>query len=519
MNRIIRISSQQSGNFTSTNNIVSFNIPPNTFDFSESYLELNCEVTGAVQNPTNAGGGTPIYNPVLRWYNTEFDVNNSMFVRRAQLTTTKSGVLEDCRRNDILQSNLVNYTKSRQENESFGYKSGVQGPDYTQLATSIWRDLKIDGSVNSTRKQAPINIPMDQLCRLGGVSVFPMDRQMGGMLELELNAPDGAVASATSWKTVADLHLPTIIPAVGNSQNPNLAEEFTASVGNLTLGLAANPLTLSLRYGFNDMKNFPFWVGANCIYEKLAVGGGTGAVGAGAANLVIKSISTASADGVVSIVFDQEIATLSDAETLTGTLKLLAPITQPKITIISANLVLKQLINPPAVSDSMTYTTWEVEEYSQAASAQLNHTFRLPASCVNSLIMLPDAAGISRLTQLQDYRLSIDNVPIVNRAVTVGESGGLGIRNMLHYDLLMRSFRAGGLAMRNLMEVQRGVSATVSNQYRGQNTAARNEDIILIGAPSFETPESKLLQVNMTSQADHITALAVFKQVVRTIQF
>lgn len=516
MNRIIRISSQQSGNFTSTNNIVSFNIPPNTFDFSESYLELNCEVTGAVQLVTNAGPGTPIYNPVLRWANTEFNVNNSMFVRRAQLTTTKSGVLEDCRRNDILQSNLVNYTKSRQENESFGYKSGVQAPDYTQLVTSIWRDLKIDGSVNSTRKQAPVNIPMDQLCRLGGVSVFPMDRQMGGMLELELNAPDGTVASATSWKTVADLHLPSIIPAVGNSENPNLADEFTASVGNLTYGLAANPLTLSLRYGFNDMKNFPFWVGANCIYAKTA---GTGAAAATAANLIIKSISTASADGVVSIVFDQEIATLTDGETLTGTLKLLAPTTQPKITIISANLVLKQLINPPAVSDSMTYTTWEVEEYSQAASAQLNHTFRLPASCVNALIMLPDTAGISRLTQLQDYRLSIDNVPIVNRAVTVGESGGLGIRNMLHYDLLMRSFRAGGLSMRNLMAVQRGVSATLSNQYRGQNTAARNEDIILIGAPCFETPESKLLQVNMTSQAAHITALAVFKQVVRTIQF
>ena len=53
MNRIIRINSQQSGNFTDTNNIVTFNLPPNTFDFSESYLELNTIIDGAAQTAAN----------------------------------------------------------------------------------------------------------------------------------------------------------------------------------------------------------------------------------------------------------------------------------------------------------------------------------------------------------------------------------------------------------------------------------------------------------------------------------
>ena len=173
MNRITRINSQQSGNFTETNNIITFRLPANTYDFSASYLELNTIIDGAVQTAANAGGGVPIYNPQLKWYNSEQTVNNISFVRRAQLSTTKHGVLEDVRRTDILQKNLVNYTHANEEIDSLSYKNATQALDYNSTRGSMWREFTQNGAVSSRRRQAPINIPMSQLVSLGKSSVFP----------------------------------------------------------------------------------------------------------------------------------------------------------------------------------------------------------------------------------------------------------------------------------------------------------------------------------------------------------
>ena len=80
----------------------------------------------------------------------------------------------------------------------------------------------------------------------------------------------------------------------------------------------------------------------------------------------------------------------------------------------------------------------------------------------------------------------------------------------------MRSFEIGQLRLHNMSEIQRNVRTTLANQTRGQNTASRAEDIIIIGVPTVETPQSKLLQVNLTASAGLVN-LVVFKQVVRTV--
>ena len=506
MNRIIRINSQQSGNFTDTNNIVTFNLPPNTFDFSASYLELNTIIDGAVQTAADAGGGTPIYNPQLKWYGTDQTVNNISFVRRAQLSTTKHGVLEDTRRTDILQKNLVNYTHSNEEIDSFSYKNATQAKDYNATRGSMWREFTQNGSVLSRRRQAPINIPMSQLCRLGMSNVFPLDKTMGGVLEIELQAGTGA----TGWSVSSDILLPPVNAVIGTA-NPNAMNNVPdPGAAGAAIGLVGHPLIPTLTYGAWDTTNFPFWVGMNCKVEAAS-----GTLLAGAANAIITDINIAD-DGGVELFFDQSLAALADTETLTGiTITPIVPATEPTLQIVSANLVLKQLLNPPVVASSMTYTTFDTEEFSQSGSTQLNHTFRLPASCVNAILMLPEANGISKLNALNNYRLSIDNIPIVNRAIDVAG----GVRNQLHFDLLMRSFQKGNLSLKNTTGAMRAQSGLLDLQRRGQNTTGREEECIIIGAPCYQSNDSKLLQVNMNATGETIVNLTVFKQLVRTIEF
>ena len=507
MNRITRINSQQSGNFTETNNIITFRLPANTYDFSASYLELNTIIDGAVQLAANAGGGVPIYNPQLKWYNTEQTVNNISFVRRAQLSTTKHGVLEDVRRADILQKNLVNYTHANEEIDSLSYKNATQAKDFNSTRGSMWREFTQSGSVSSRRRQAPINIPMSQLVSLGKSSVFPLDKTMGGVLEIELQAGTGA----TGWAVSTDISLPPVNALVDGGVNPNLLNDVPdPGVAGAAIGLADNPLETSIAYGAVDTTNFPFWVGMNCA---IAATGGT-ALLAGAANVIITSISIAD-DGTVELVVDQSICALANGEVITGiTITPIVPTTEPTLKIVSANLVLKQLIAPPVVASSMSYTTFDTEEFSQAGSAQLNHTFRLPASCVNAILMLPNATGLSRLNALNNYRLSIDNIPIVNRSIDVAG----GVRNQLHFDLLMRSFQKGGIELKNTSGVMRAQTGLLNAQRRGQN-AGREDECIIIGAPCYQSDSSKLLQVNMNATGDTIVNLTVFKQLVRTIEF
>ena len=506
MDKFIRLSSMQSGAFNGINNMITFNLPQDgAYDFSSSYVEINTQIDQASQDSTNAGAeeGSAIYNPQLKWYDTNACVNNSMFIRRGQLRSSKQGLIEDVLRQDILQSNIVNYTHSTEEMSSLSYKNAVQHRNRFGTRSSMWREFSQPVQDSDTTEfsrvlNAPINIPLSQIINLGSASVVPLDRMGGGQLMIDGNFSQGA----TGWAVESD-----ITTTAASKEGENVAAEVRT---NQDWGTGDFPITMSGVY--TDMTACPFWVGANVV---VAATGGSATLLAGAANCVITKMALSST-GVLDLTMDQSCSTVGDTETVEDiTVSLKAPDEEGELRFVSAQLVLKKLAYNPPAAPSLTYTTFETEEFSQATSTQCNATFRLPANCINAIIMLPQASGdgISRLTQLETYRLSIDNVPIINRAIDV--TGG--IRNALHYDLIMRSFEAGQLPLRNMSEIIRDTGGTIVQQLRGQNTGGREDDMIIIGVPTVETPQSKLLQINLTASSGLVNVI-VFKQVVRTIQ-
>ena len=510
MDKFIRLSSMQSGNFNAINNMITFNLPQDgSYDFSSSYVEINTQITQATQDATDAGGDAdfrPVYNPQMKWYDSAECVNNSKIIRRGQLRSNKQGLVEDILRQDILQPNLVNYTHSTEELSSLSYKSIVQHRNWTGTRSSMWREFNQTGTTMSRVVNAPINIPLSQIINLGSAREVPLDKMGGGQLMIDANFTIGA----TGWSSTSEIAMPAGDGAT-DAVNNIVSSAADTEVGMYDDSEPATMRGLVLTRKYPDMEAFPFWVGANIV---VAATGGTGALNAGpAANAVITRIDVSTDDGTIELFTDQSVATLADAATLEGlTVVLKAPDEEGEIIFVSAQLVLKKLATPSPAESSLTYTTWETEEFSQATSAQLNATFRLPANCINAIVMLPTTTGVSQLLELETYRLSIDNVPIVNRAIDVTA----GIRNCLHYDLIMRSFEIGQLRLHNMSEIQRNVGTTLAIQTRGQNTASRAEDIIIIGVPTVETPQSKLLQVNLTASAGLVN-LVVFKQVVRTV--
>ena len=530
MDKFIRISSMQSGAFNSTNNMVTFNLPADgVYDFSSSYLELNTSMSAGVQEVTEAAGVmAPVYNPQLVWYDTDYSVNNAMFVRRGQLRTNANGVVEDILRNDILRSNMVNYTKSTSEINALGYKSASQFSDYTSTFGSIWRNFNSVGPDNtgttqtSTRRSAPINIPLDQIIELGKSSMMPLDKMRGGQLSIEGNFNIEKGTNTVGWSSIANIDMPLGISgdAVGKIQGGHSAKVMDDISGED--GEISDYLLLSSKT-YEDQHSFPFWVGANVAIS--------GTVAAGLAwdddigdNCVITGIDFT--DGIASFQLDQSPVTVTTASGITGvTMELRdvgTPVTdEPTFTINSANLVLKKLASPPATQDTMTYTTWETEEFSTAATTQLNQTFRLPAECINAFIFCPESSGsgISHNKEIASYRISIDNVPVVNRDVVLSTATARAPRDQLHTDLLIRAFENGGMPLKSLTEALRLNDPQFSiEQILGQTTTARTSDLVMIPVPTQQTPQSKLLQLKLTSRTASIERLVVYKQIVRTIQ-
>ena len=530
MDKFIRISSMQSGAFNSTNNIVTFNLPSDgVYDFASSYLELNTSMSAGVQEATDAGGVmAPVYSPDLVWCNTEYSVNNAMFVRRGQLRTNANGVLEDVLRNDILRTNMVNYTKSTSEINALAYKSASQFSDYTSTTGTIWRNLNAVGPDNtgstqtSTRRRAPINIPLDQIIELGKSSMMPLDKMRGGQLTIEGNFDIAQDANPTGWSSTTNIQMPLGISgdAVGKIQGGHSAKVMDDIEGED--GDISDYLLLSSKT-YEDQHSFPFWVGANVSISGTVAAGVAWDDGI-AENSVITGIDFT--DGIASFQLDQSAATVTTVSGITDvTMELRdvgTPATDsPVFTIDSANLVLKKLASPPATQDTMTYTTWETEEFSTAGTTQLNQTFRLPAECINAFIFCPESSGngISHNKEIASYRISIDNVPVVNRDVVLSTATARAPRDQLHTDLLIRAFENGGMPLKSLTEALRLNDAQFSiEQILGQTTTARTSDLVMIPVPTQQTAQSKLLQLKLTARTASIERLVVYKQCVRTIQ-
>ena len=511
MNRIVRLQSNQTGNFTESNNIISFKLPPAVYDMSSSYLQLNASVVKAIGTV-----GKDDLNALFD-FNVEYDetsvcVNNVVMVRRSSMRTGLLGTIEDRLRNDVLEQNLLQYTHALEEHDGEFYKQLVQPFNFQGTKKNMFIEYEQEGARPSTLlRNVPINIPLSQLTSLGSMSMCPIDAMGGATLELEIQPQ--------LFKLIKNTNMPPVPAVLGGTANDDMEDMTQASGADETIGIQV-PFVLSRDFSLaGSLSDSPLYVGA-CI---TIIGtpsdtAGTPDFAFDGANRVVASINIDRDTGVLSFTTTGSCGDMPTGTSL-GTVSWAFSdfITGPKLQITSAEIVLKQITNPPPSQKALTYTCFETEQLGVAGTSLLNHTFRLPPNCFNSIIMLPKITAvnnvISSLNELESYRLSIDNIPVVNRRVVVKDA-----RDNLHYDLIQRSLSLGGYRVGNMTEIIRDAQEVpLTSQYRGQNSDGREEDMIIIGCPTIPTNESKLLQLELSAAGDDIVSVIVFKQLIKTV--
>lgn len=319
MNTQVKISSNEGGVFTSTNNRVTFTIPGNTghYDLSEGYINLMCSVPIAseeelVSNPDGAtsaafpfnpadaevvrntanANGPGVYCPSPR-YGTDSnaaDPNyypNSVLVKHVSMRSQTRGAIEHIKRNDILTGNLSQYSRGKDMDLSQDYNSLFRSTGGDCTEGSVFTDINKDGTILSRNLQRqPVMIPLTDMLNFCNVKQYNTSAYGDTKLQLELDL--SRINMGQVMGQDKNLNLANGVDGFGADQGDQNLFQMTslsatngASMTELVVGYnqdgASNPVDSTGYRPFNRLEDVPFYVG-----QKLNVAGIFTAIGGNA---------------------------------------------------------------------------------------------------------------------------------------------------------------------------------------------------------------------------------------------
>ena len=306
MNTQVKISSNEGGVFTSTNNRVTFTIPGNTghYDLSEGYINLMCSVPiaseeerlssadgatdatkpfnpldGQITKTTSTANGAGVYCPSVRFGQDNGDPSpmyfpNSVLVKHVSMRSQTRGAIEHIKRNDILTGNLAQYSSGKDMDISQDYNALFRSTNGDCTEGSIFADLNKDGTTSSRNLQRqPVMIPLTDMLNFCNVKQYNTSAYGDTKLQLELDLSRVNVSQVYGQDT--NLQLPNGLDGFQLAQaNQNLFQMTSLSATNgpsmteLVIGYNGDtatalpdPRNATGYRPFNRLEDVPYYVG------------------------------------------------------------------------------------------------------------------------------------------------------------------------------------------------------------------------------------------------------------------
>lgn len=487
MDKIIKINAIQGGPFSSSNNLVDFDIPgEGCYDLSDSFVNLHVEVDAA---DVSAATGAGIYNVQLQWDgNDGTSIYNVALVKNCSMSCAKAGTIEDISRVDVLRQNLNEFTLSNNEKNSLQYRSIRQVYGQTAQEFSIFRELHGEGSIKSRNVTGQVQIPLKQLFNVGVLKEYPASKLGATRVHLELNIDK--------------------ISAV------QLKDFYDASAGSFedvdnTSGANLDVTQIVTKNAYTDLKQSPFWVGQKLTFPATVLNDGSAITEAICVITEISRITSGANVNKLQLTLSNKIATVADTKKLTVVTCTQTACSAPALRFDRAELTLRRLANPPKPPSELTYTSFSTEQFTGDNSIlNFQRMFQLESNAVNVLMMMPTGGDlVSHNDNLQSFRLRLDNEDLTNRSIVYNP-----IIHPLYYDRLSMTLLNGGMPLKSLVAANMDTKKSeLSNQVTGRK-------VFLNGNPLPITPREKLLQINATFTTTGISSLFLYKQLLRSIK-
>ena len=494
LNKYTLLNSREAGPFTNQNKIINFTVPQGVYDLSQCFVQLITRII-----PTSS----QVHNMVLRNTTTTLTPKNVDLIRNCWLSGEKVGKLEDITRVNVLQSNLLELTKSTSEKMSL-VDSIYQVRDFQEgMLLSPWVEMHKDGSTPSVYRDAYLRIPLNQLFSLGNTI---LDVGKTGPLTVHIELENLAYLEFVEAQM---FHSPAL-----------LNEGKMKDVETVTSNITTLDGTQSIKYV--NIEQSPYFVGQKLNLKWV---GGPEVCPTEGVNITINDI----------------VRNVDNTLTLTTSHNFTFPTTTPytqvavtevldgsaTLSIANANLGVCELMNTIKQGDILEYSTWSVEQYSNN-STSLDKIFDVEANAVNAFLMFNKNTSnlISNNNKVSDYRIRVDNSDVYDRNINVNyndEDGRVLCHDALHYDSINRTMLNASIPLKNLtclnmLRDNAAHSVTLADRFNGG--LERELSLMMLCAPLPVTQQSKKVQftVNTKGIDNKIENVILFKQILRTIK-
>ena len=498
MDRVMKISSNQSGAITASKNLVDFDLPSAmVYDLSKSYMVIHSSIETTDTNLVasgNASGGAGIYNCFLNYkQGTEVTHNfkNKSLVKNISMYSQKEGMIEDIKRSDVLQYNLDQYRDDidTKVNSSYNQISSLFGANATKgIRWSPHRRFSPLGTESSDNLDREIRVGLSEVmnsCK----NIYDGNRFGSTRIHAELNIAQLEVAESLG---LADTDIWT-------TADGSLGGEFALARGAIKDDTTTSTDRIVLeteRAYVNPDEDSPFYIG-----QKLSVTAGT--VGGSARTGYVRQI--------VEIEHDPATRHLKLTLDLTLGVGAIADVTirgcdsaTKIVNFDSAELVL--YVTDKAPQPMIAFATYKLEEDSFTGT-NYNHQYYLESDVQNVFWgsrTKDDVLGFDNA--MTSYRFREAGVDKTDRDVKYGSS--------VHFNRVSRTFGNSNMKIKNLSEAEMQNDNIVSGLL--QSTAGTDDQpLFLIGETCEITEMPKLLDVNIAGTFGN-SNICLFKQMMKT---
>lgn len=436
-------SNQSNFDKSGTKNTVSFNIPQDNYDLSQSYIQINVNnLYTSTEAVTGGSGGTDddaIFDSAITYSgstDTAYDFlisnNGTQYIRNAEMFHD-GGLIESAINNDVFRGNMQGTLWNDQMQQNVSNNGGVLlSRSKGQVMHQPIHILNGFNDDSQTPRDSLIKIYLRDVLGMAQISNYNSERFGDLTLKLEM-----------SFQRLTAASIPPPINAnyndgrdTNNAAAMNAFEDVTGSATDAT------PVqSLVSKVSYKD-KQHPYWVGMKL---NVVATNDTTVI---TPQPVVKIDSITQADtGVITINFTYAFATIvADATPKTlNTISLvqLAP-TSTTMEIKDINLNLFRFTSPQPVPKQIQFNYFSQIRDTFPSGSRLNSSYHIPPNSVNCYIMFPEPGHVYSKDIINSYRVSINNEPLTNHDITYNSP--------IHNNLITStSLNSGQLEVKNLL--------------------------------------------------------------------
>ena len=461
-------------------NRVSFDIPEDDYDLSQSYVQIEVEtIFPSVEQTYNGAVEPGIFDAGILYLagsgaNSNFLISNNgtQYIKNAEIMNDNS-LIESSINNDVFRGNLQALVTNDEWQQSTTYNGGtLNARSKGQVMNQPLKVLDNKNSSTSASRTNLMKIYLKDIFGLCQVSNYNSSAFGDLKLKLEMQFQKLDPVSVT----------PPLDLAYNNgvdASNNDLMNAFEPSAGSTTGITSVKSLISKVKYKDSQ---YPYWVGQKLNYT--CTNDGT----AVAANVVkIQSISQA-VTGEITISFTEEIVSIAMANPVKSvtlnTLAYLPPSGAGSLLIGNINLNMFRYTAPQKSAGKIQFNYFTSMRDMFPPGNSMISSYMIPANTINVYLTFPEAGHVYSIDVINSYRISIDNEPLYE--------GDIVYNGPIHNNLIMQSsINSGQIIAKTLM--------TSLKSYNNNNTGYANvQQLYLLTFPCELKPVQQLLELNIS---------------------